>query len=575
MRLLVSKSANASSFYVQKDIKKGNSRTTVIVEKLGTEKEIMEKHGVTDAKAWALDYIANLNKIEKEKKSEIMPVNVKLSPQQLMSERQRLFNGGYLPIQSIYHSLGLNKICKKIGSNSKFEYDLNNILSRLIYTRILFPGSKLNAFEESKKFIEQPTFDLHQIYRALDVLNKESDYIQSELYKNSTKVIQRDTNVLYYDCTNYFFEIEQADDEGQLRQYGRSKENRPNPLVQMGLFMDGNGIPLTFDITSGNTNEQTTLKPLEKKIIDDFKLSKFIVCTDAGLSSNANKKYNSIQDRAYITTQSLKKIKKHLKEWSLNPDGWKKYGCNALYNINEIDEDENRDTIFYKERWINENGLEEKLIVTYSIKYKDYQTNIRINQINRAEELIKKGPKAAKKVRDKDIKRFINETRITSDGEIADRSIVSLDVNKIREESMYDGFYAVVTNLEAQAHEIAQINKSRWQIEECFRIMKSEFKARPVYLSNDERIKAHFLICFLALTVYRILEMKLGNKYTVSEIRKTLREMNMLKTKQNDYIPAFNRTQTSDDIFEAFGYRLDYEIITEKNMKKILKSTTK
>lgn len=575
MRLLVSKSANASSFYVQKDIKKGNSRTTVIVEKLGTEKEIMEKHGVTDAKAWALDYIANLNKIEKEKKSEIMPVNVKLSPQQLMSERQRLFNGGYLPIQSIYHSLGLNKICKRIGSNSKFEYDLNNIVSRLIYTRILFPGSKLNAFEESKKFIEQPAFDLHQIYRALDVLNKESDYIQSELYKNSTKVIQRDTNVLYYDCTNYFFEIEQADDEGQLRQYGRSKENRPNPLVQMGLFMDGNGIPLTFDITSGNTNEQTTLKPLEKKIIDDFKLSKFIVCTDAGLSSNANKKYNSIQDRAYITTQSLKKIKKHLKEWSLNPDGWKKYGCNALYNINEIDEDENRDTIFYKERWINENGLEEKLIVTYSIKYKDYQTNIRINQINRAEELIKKGPKAAKKVRDKDIKRFINETRITSDGEIADRSIVSLDVNKIREESMYDGFYAVVTNLEAQAHEIAQINKSRWQIEECFRIMKSEFKARPVYLSNDERIKAHFLICFLALTVYRILEMKLGNKYTVSEIRKTLREMNMLKTKQNDYIPAFNRTQTSDDIFEAFGYRLDYEIITEKNMKKILKSTTK
>lgn len=575
MRLLVSKSANASSFYVQKDIKKGNSRTTVIVEKLGTEKEIMEKHGVTDAKAWALDYIANLNKIEKEKKSEIMPVNIKLSPQQLMSERQRLFNGGYLPIQSIYHSLGLNKVCKRIGSNSKFEYDLNNILSRLIYTRILFPGSKLNAFEESKKFIEQPTFDLHQIYRALDVLNKESDYIQSELYKNSTKVIQRDTNVLYYDCTNYFFEIEQADDEGQLRQYGRSKENRPNPLVQMGLFMDGNGIPLTFDITSGNTNEQTTLKPLEKKIIDDFKLSKFIVCTDAGLSSNANKKYNSIQDRAYITTQSLKKIKKHLKEWSLDPDGWKKYGCNALYNINEIDEDENRDTIFYKERWINENGLEEKLIVTYSIKYKDYQTNIRINQINRAEELIKKGPKAAKKVRDKDIKRFINETRITSDGEIADRSIVSLDVNKIREESMYDGFYAVVTNLEAQAHEIAQINKSRWQIEECFRIMKSEFKARPVYLSNDERIKAHFLICFLALTVYRILEMKLGNKYTVSEIRKTLREMNMLKTKQNDYIPAFNRTQTSDDIFEAFGYRLDYEIITEKNMKKILKSTTK
>ena len=229
MRLLVSKSANASSFYVQKDIKKGNSRTTVIVEKLGTETEIMEKYGVADAKAWALDYIANLNRIEKEKKTEIMPVNMKLFPQQTISNRQRIFNGGYLPLQSIYHSLGLNKICKKISSNGKFEYNLNSILSRLIYTRILFPGSKLNAFEESKKFIEDPEFDLHQIYRALDVLNKESDYIQSQLYKNSTKVTQRNASVLYYDCTNYFFEIEEADDEGQLRQYGRSKENRPNP----------------------------------------------------------------------------------------------------------------------------------------------------------------------------------------------------------------------------------------------------------------------------------------------------------------------------------------------------------
>lgn len=575
MRLLVSKSANASSFYVQKDIKKGNSRTTVIVEKLGTETEIMEKYGVADAKAWALDYIASLNRIEKEKKTEIMPVNMKLFPQQTISNRQRIFNGGYLPLQSIYHSLGLNKICKKISSNGKFEYNLNSILSRLIYTRILFPGSKLNAFEESKKFIEDPEFDLHQVYRALDVLNKESDYIQSQLYKNSTKVTQRNASVLYYDCTNYFFEIEEADDEGQLRQYGRSKENRPNPLVQMGLFMDGNGIPLTFDITSGNTNEQTTLRPLEKKIIEDFNLSKFIVCTDAGLSSNANKKYNSIKDRAYITTQSLKKIKKHLKEWSLDPNGWKKYDSTTSYNINEIDEEENRDTIFYKERWINENGLEEKLIVTYSIKYRDYHRNIRSNQIHRANELIKKGSLAAKKIRDNDIRRFIRETKVTSDGEIADRSIVSLDENKIMEESLYDGFYAVVTNLEAEAHEIAQINKNRWQIEECFRIMKSEFKARPIYLSNDERIKAHFLICFLALTVYRILEVKLGNKYTVSEITKTLREMNMLKTKQNDYIPAFNRTQISDDIFEVFEYRLDYEIITEKNMKKILKATTK
>lgn len=572
MRLKITESKNSKSFYVIKSVynPKTQSNTSKIVEKLGTYNELLKTH--EDPKAWAKQYVEELNRKEKEEKA-LIPVYYGQS--KIIDNSQILYNAGYLVLQSIYHKLGLDKICRKVSSDNKFEYNLDSILSRLIYTRILFPGSKLNTYEESKKFIEQPDFDLHQVYRALDVLDIESEYIQSELYKNSTKVIERNTSVLYYDCTNYFFEIENADDEGELRQYGKSKENRPSPIVQMGLFMDGNGIPLAFDMTSGNTNEQTTLRPIESRIIKDFELSKFIVCTDGGLSSTANKKYNAIQDRAYITTQSLKKIKGHLRDWALNPSGWKKYGSDKTWNIHEIDEETNMDTIFYKERWIKEHNLEEKLVVTYNIKYRDYHRNIRSQQVSRASKLMSMGAKAVKRPHQNDVRRFIEETKVTPDGEIAERSVLSLNEEKIREEAMYDGFYAVVTNLEAEANEIASINKNRWQIEECFRIMKSEFKARPVYVRNDARIKAHFLTCFLALSVYRVLEKELGDKYTVCEIVKTLKEMNLVKTKLDDYIPAFNRTKITDDIFEKFEYRLDYEITTEKNMKKILRSTRK
>lgn len=574
MRLLSSKSKNAVSYYVQKDIKRGSSRTTVIVEKLGTEQEIKEKYGVSDAKAWAKDYVADLNRKEMEEKAEILPINLKYYPDKLIDNAQRSYNAGYLFLNEIYHELKINQISKTIASKYKVTYDLDRILSRLLFTRILFPGSKLDSYEESKKFIEQPGFELHQIYRALEILDKESDYIQSELYKNSAKVFKRNTTLLYYDCTNFFFEIEDADEDG-LRQYGKSKENRPNPIVQMGLFMDGNGIPLAFNMTRGNTNEQTTLRPLEKKILQEFELSKFIVCTDAGLSSNENKKYNDIQDRAYITTQSIKKLKAHLKAWALDPKGWKRQGSEEEFELSKIDESQHKDTIFYKERWIHENGLEEKLVVTYSLKYRDYQRHIREQQVTRAQKLIDSGVKIAMKPHPNDYRRFIGQINATNDGEIAEKTALKLASDKIQEEARYDGFYGVVTNLEAQAHEIAKINRERWQIEECFRIMKSEFKARPVYLSKDERIRAHFLTCFLALMIYRILEKKVGEKYTVHEILKTLREMNMLKTPQNDYLPAFMRTTITDDLFAAFGFRLDYEVTSEKKMKKILKDTKK
>ena len=295
MRLQIVKSKNAQSLYVVKSIYHNKKRTNKVIEKLGTY-ENLKKVLNEDPIVWAKKHVDELNMKEKEGTRDVL---VKYSPTKIIEKNlQTSFNVGYLFLEKIYYELGLNNICNKISDKYKFAYDLNNILSRLIYSRIIYPSSKLATFQLSKKYIEQPNFELHDIYRALEVISKETDFIQAELYKNSLKISKRNTNILYYDCTNYFFEIEQ---ECGLRQYGPSKEHRPNPITQMGLFMDGDGIPLAFNITAGNTNEQVTLKPLEEKILEDFKLSKFVVCTDAGLASNTNRKFNDKDDRAFIT----------------------------------------------------------------------------------------------------------------------------------------------------------------------------------------------------------------------------------------------------------------------------------
>jgi transposase len=569
MRLQVSKSKNAASFYVVESYYDNGKRSNRVVEKLGTYAELKEKLGNQDPYEWAEKYVAEQNRLEKEGKEP--DVIAKYSPSKLIQKGdQRDFNGGYLFLQKIYHELGLDKVCKEIASKYKFEYDLNSILSRLLYGRIIFPSSKRSTCKLSKKFIEQPNFELHQIYRALGVIAKESDFIQSSLYKNSLKLSKRNTGILYYDCTNFFFEIEE--EEG-LKQYGYSKDHKPNPLVQMGLFMDGDGLPLAFNINPGNTNEQVTLKPLERQILSDFELSKFVVCTDAGLASNSNRKFNDRDGRAFVTTQSIKKLKAHLKEWALDPLGWRLVGSDEIYDLRNLDVQDAKEKTFYKERWVNENDLEQKLIVTYSIKYRDYQRTIRNSQIERALKLIDENPTHIKKPRQNDYKRFIEKTSCTDDGEVAENEIYSINTGLIESESAFDGFYAVCTNLDDDAVEIAKINKRRWEIEESFRIMKDEFLARPAHLSRDDRIIAHFATCFMALMLYRILEKKLEEKFTCSTIIDSLRGMNFLKSKGSGYIPTYTGTDFTDALHETFGFRTDYEIITLKQMKNIFKLT--
>ncbi len=567
MRLNVVNSKNAASLYVIKSVRENGRNTTKIVEKLGTEAELREKLSGRDPYEWANEYIEQLNIQEKEASREVL---IKKSPiKRIDKDERKLWNGGYLFLQDIYHSLKLDKICADISMRHQFDYDLNSILSRLIYARILFPCSKLSTMEVSKDFLEKPNFELHQIYRALNVIAEESDFIESEVYKNSLAVAKRQTGVLYYDCTNFFFEIEKA---CGIKQYGVSKENRPNPIVQMGLFMDGEGIPLAFCIYPGNQNEQGSLKPLEKRILSDFNLSKFIVCTDAGLSSVENRRYNTLGSRAYVVTQPIKKLKAHLKEWVLDPHGWSLSGSNKQYDLTEIDDFYANRNTYYKSRWIKENDIEERLIVTFSPRNRAYQREVRRRQIERAIKSVEH-PSSTKRHKQNDYKRFISSTYVTDDGEVAETELLQIDSQMIAKEEMFDGFYAVTTSLEDEPEQIIKINHGRWQIEECFRIMKSEFEARPVYLRLDMRIKAHFMTCFLSLLVYRLLEKRLGNKYTVEEIIDTLSSFMFSKVPHEGYEPQYTRTDLTDDLHEAFGFRSDFQIVPEKNMKKIFRQT--
>ena len=562
MRIKITHTKQSSIFYIIESFRLNGKSTSRIVEKLGSLQEIIAKANGQDPYAWA-DQQAALRTAEQRKDKR--DISFTLSNHTLIDTQSNpRVNAGYLFLKKIYHELRLDELSQSIMETSKLEYDLNAILSTLVYARVLYPSSKLSSFEASKKFLEAPSFDLHHVYRALDVLAKHTDTIQAHLYQHSQAVVKRNPAVLYYDCTNFFFEIEEA--EG-LKQYGKSKEHRPNPIVQMGLFLDGNGIPLAFDLTPGNTNEQTTLQPLEKRILRDFELSKLIVCTDAGLSSKSNRTFNNFANRAYVTVQSLKKLKQHLTAWALDPAGWTLQGSNKLIHLKDIDLEDNH-VVYTKERWIHENGLEERLIVTFSPKYRRYQETIRGRQIERAlHQIATKAPTRSAK-NPNDPARFIQETTTTPSGEVAQHRYLTLDEGKIEDERQYDGFYGVVTNLEDEVQTIIQINQRRWEIEESFRIMKSEFKARPVYLQKEERIKAHFLTCFMALTLFRIVEKRIDEVVTAETLIQTLRELDLHPIRGQGYIPLFKRTELTDKLQARFGYQLSTQIIDLDTMKK-------
>ena len=571
MRLKTSKSKNATLYYVIKDYTdiKGK-RTTKIFEKLGNQEQVEERFGKEDTINKIKEYIDDLNNEDKDElfKREYNP-NKRISP-----GIKRQFNVGYLFLHKLYNQLRINDICNSIQNKYQFHFDLNEILSYLVFARIIYPSSKLETFKQCQNFIGQPNFKLHDEYRSLSYIAQNMDFIQESLFNNSKDVIKRDSSIIYYDCTNYFFEIDNEDD---LRKYGISKEHRPNPIVGMGLFMDGDGLPLSCNIYPGNQNEQKTLIPEESKIVNNFKLdsTKLILCTDAGLASDEIKKYNIKNNRGFVITQSLKKLKEEYKEQVFDKSNWRITGdLKKIYNLEDIEKNDvlkekYYETLFYKIIQTETKSVKQDLIVTFSFKYLDYNRNIRNAQIEKAKKQIETNNVTRKGKNQNDYRRFINSLNSTDDGEVAENTSYFINEELIKEESKYDGYYALTTNLIGDINKILKIVKGRWEIEESFRIMKTDFLARPVNLSREDRIKAHFMTCFISLFIYRLLEKKLDYKYTTSNILNTLRNMTVLEQKGLGYEPEYERTQLTDDLHDIFQFNTDLEILSYKKIKKI------
>lgn len=595
--------------YILKSFRKKNGKgtSTTIVEKLGTIEEIREAHPGVDPWQWAKDYAAELTRKEKEEDS---VVTLKLNPSLSVRKGQNRFAmGGMLPLMPIYHNwLSLGKICKEISSRHKFSYNLDAILSTLLYGRILCPDSKLATLRKSSAFVNPPDDKIEDFYYALGILAEESDFIQKEVYRSTNSVKERDTGIVYYDCTNYYFEIEKADEDKTdedgtvslgLRKYGHSKENRPNPIVQVGLFMDAEGLPLAFCINPGNTPETQTIIPLEEKLEQNFDVDCFVCCTDGGLGSADMRWHNSQDGRHYITVQSLKdkKVNPDVQGWALEDSGWT---CAELRDgvgrtIAEtkalLSEEAFANATLYKAKFFKvpksirtsslakdskkrkEVEMEEMYVVTYSQKYAEYQRATRAEQIARAERKIRNGETGSPKSPN-DCRRFITETSYTDDGEVAENKKAEIDKEKIAEEARFDGLYCLATDMDDIPTAILRANHFRYEIEALFRVTKSDLESRAVYLQRPERIKGHFITCFLALLMLKKLQRMLDDKYTVQQLLETLRSMNYTLIESAGYIPAFNPDSLTDDIKNLIRQRIDAEIITKPKMRNIVKCLT-
>ena len=594
-RIKISTSKSSKSYSIIDDYCKNGKRTTKIVDYIGNHNKVMElaKSENLDVDTWLKNYLVQYKK-EHNIPTEFDEVIIKKNSNKLISKNViNKFNVGYLFLKDIYYSLKLDKTIKDVSQKYKFQFNLNEVLSNLVFSRIIYPSSKLKTYELSKKFIETPKYNLENLYRGLTYLNNELDYIQKEIYNNSKSVINRDTRIMYFDCTNYYFDISE---ETEIQKYGKGKDGKAKPLVGMGLFMDGNGLPIAMNIYPGNENETKHLIPLQEKIEKDFDLKnkQTIICTDAAMCTDEIKRFNIKDGKAFVITQSIKKLKQEYKNEVLEDDNWRIVGdLTKTYKLSEIIDDEEKhnkyyETVFYKIVQTETAHVVQDLIVTFQIKYIDYLRNVRNGQIERAKKKIStssKGEKIKLSVNPNDYRRLIkeevSETKNKAKTSKAENSLnqekeknkyyYSYFINEdtIKEEEKYDGYYGITTNLNGEIQDILKISKNRWEIEESFRILKTDFDSGTIHLSREDRIKAHFLTCFISLLIYRILENKLDYKYTNTQIIDKLKEMEVYEEKGSGYSPAYVRDDLTDDLHKTFGFRTDYEIVSYKKIKKI------
>ena len=588
MRLKKVKARNGHITYsiITDYTKLNGKRTSTTYELLGDDEKLKERFGPENTMDKVKEYITSLNQMLKENKE--LPVNLTLNPnKQIEKDVNRCFFSGHFFLRKIYYDLGIDKICKNIKDKYKFTFDINAVLECLLYARIIWPSSKLSTYEQSRKFIGNYDFDLQHVYRTLTYLSKEIDTIQKDLFDYSNKIINRNYKVIYYDCTNYFFYTEEND----FLKYGVSKQHQPHPLVQMGLFMDADGYPFAMNINPGNTAETKTMIPTEEKFLKDYDMngSNIIVCTDAAMCTDEIKNFNVKDGRGFVITQSIKKLKNELQEFALDKEGWRILGnITNLYNLDEIEKDEQLkkqyfNTIFYKEIESETASVKQTLIVTFSFKYQAYQHKLKTHQLERARKLVeetnKKNQKIAKKKdvekiklskNPNDPKRFIKEVKTTDAGEIACNIEYIIDEEIYKNEEKYNGLYGITTNLIDDTATIIKVMNGRWEIEESFRIMKDDFDSGTVHLSREDRIKGHFITCFLSLFIYRYLEHQLDDKYTVNEIISKLQEMKLLEHKGKGFEPIQTRDDLTDALHAFLGINTDTEIITYKKIKNFL-----
>lgn len=613
MKLYYDKRLKDPTYYIQQGFRNGKKTTTKNIKRLGKHSELLL---ITDNPLeYAKNEVKKMNEEYRSGRSEFivtMDFNERIPSTDSPCSNSTSLNIGYLYLKDIYAKLNLSDFFKSVSSDRKITYDCNKICQFLTYARILDPASKYGTYDKLDTYYEKPQVEYQHMIRFLDILDRNSDKYLKHLFDNSENIVKRDTSVMYYDCTNYFFETEKPDEEivdevtGEiilgLRQFGISKENKTSPIVEMGLIMDSRGIPISMCIHPGNTNEQLTAVPLEKEVIRMTGNKKFIYCADAGLGSYNIRKFNDMGGRAYIVTQSVKKLGQEIKNIVFNDSNYhllsnddaitlkemrtfdKKDANNlSLYNdfaYKVIPANTAMDTGLYKEK-VYKNGrtkkvktkgtLHQYIIVTFSRKMMEYQRTIRERQLERAKKLLRlKDPEKIKKGPN-DIRRFLKNTS-------SDTANYVLDMDKIHEEEKYDGFYAVATNLDDSAKDILAVAQNRYKIEDCFRIMKTNFDARPVFLRKPERIRAHFLICYTALLIYRLMECKLDDNLThvtTSNLIKTLRNMNVVNMDDMYYKSIYSGSQALDALERCFELQLNRKYYRPSDLNKIVKKFSK
>lgn len=613
MKLYYDKRLKDPTYYIQQGFRNGKKTTTKNIKRLGKHSELLL---ITDNPLeYAKNEVKKMNEEYRSGRSEFivtMDFNERIPSTDSPCSNSTSLNIGYLYLKNIYAKLNLSDFFKSVSSDRKITYDCNKICQFLTYARILDPASKYGTYDKLDTYYEKPQVEYQHMIRFLDILDRNSDQYLKHLFDNSENIVKRDTSVMYYDCTNYFFETEKPDEEivdevtGEiilgLRQFGISKENKTSPIVEMGLIMDSRGIPISMCIHPGNTNEQLTAVPLEKEVIKMTGNKKFIYCADAGLGSYNIRKFNDMGGRAYIVTQSVKKLGQEIKDIVFNDSNYRllsnddaitlkemrtfnKKGANNLSLYNDfaykvIPANTAMDTGLYEEK-VYKNGrtkkvkakgtLHQYIIVTFSRKMMEYQRTIRERQLERAKKLLRlKDPEKIKKGPN-DIRRFLKNTS-------SDTANYVLDMDKIHEEEKYDGFYAVATNLDDSAKDILAVAQNRYKIEDCFRIMKTNFDARPVFLRKPERIRAHFLICYTALLIYRLMECKLDDNLThvtTSNLIKTLRNMNVVNMDDMYYKSIYSGSQALDALERCFELQLNRKYYRPSDLNKIVKKFSK